>query len=292
MLTLFIHIFACIWVGLGLEQDDAWINSDENYKTQLDLHYNAYWTALYFIVVTVTTVGYGDLSPGSNNEFMFVILLELLGLAIFSYILSTLRSIEQGETAAQIVDKKKDQIQVFLNKINEANPEIELPPEIFVDCLRYLDMLYSYEVKYIFDSQEFYDQLMPKVKTKLVFECLKNYYIKFHSFFHDPILKFQAPDKFINDCLIAIEPKVFVAGQTIISRKELMDYIYFIEKGKVVITDQFDTKTIIELSQGDYFGDYQIILETRSNIKYSAHPDNEVVLFALHKDNFLEVSSR
>lgn len=278
-----------MWVSLGLNHPNAWINSNEDYKEHPSVHSNAYFTALFFIVSTVTTVGYGDWTPSSNHELMFVMLLELLGLAIFSYIQGTLRSIEQGETATQIVNKKKSNIINFLNDINAANPNVELPPEVYRDSEKFLDVIYNYEVRYIFQSQDFNDQLIPSVRRNLAYQCLKNYYIKFKYFFYEPRLGFQAPEKFINDCLINIEPRVFMPGHRIFSRNEYMDHIYFIEKGSVIVKDYFDHKQIIRLEEGDFFGDYQILLEIRSNISYDVSEDEELVVFALKKEKFFEV---
>lgn len=83
---------------------------------------------------------------------------------------------------------------------------------------------------------------------------------------------------------------IFLPGKKIINKGEYMDYIYFIEKGTVIIKDYFGDKKMIELTEGDYFGDYQVLLETRSNISYETPENEEVILFALYKSKFLEVS--
>ena len=67
---------------------------------------NAYIPAVYFIVTTFTTIGYGEFTAGSNLEMIFVMTMELLGLAIFSYGLGTIRSFEQGSTSEQIIKQK------------------------------------------------------------------------------------------------------------------------------------------------------------------------------------------
>ena len=72
------------------------------------------------------------------------------------------------------------------------NPNVELPNEIFKESVKYLDSMYKYQIEYIFNLEEFYDQLKPKIRQMLSFECLKLYYIKFKEFFFEPILGFQA----------------------------------------------------------------------------------------------------
>jgi voltage-gated potassium channel len=46
--------------------------------------------SLYFSTVTMTTIGYGDLTPTTNTSKLFTILFVLSGVAVMLYTLSTL----------------------------------------------------------------------------------------------------------------------------------------------------------------------------------------------------------
>lgn len=46
-------------------------------------------TACYFSLTTLSTVGYGDLSPRSNEEMIMGIFILLGGVAFFSYIMGS-----------------------------------------------------------------------------------------------------------------------------------------------------------------------------------------------------------
>lgn len=77
-----------------------------NFGDSNNKYSDSYIPAIYFIVTTFTTVGYGEFSPGSNYEMIFVMIMELLGLAIFSYGLGTISSFEKGSTSEQIIEQK------------------------------------------------------------------------------------------------------------------------------------------------------------------------------------------
>lgn len=87
------HLLACIWIMIGQEEfshsKDGWITNDLYNKTGI----HTYISAFYFIVSTMTTVGYGDYSAGALNEKVFCILLMVGGVFIFSTISGSITSI-------------------------------------------------------------------------------------------------------------------------------------------------------------------------------------------------------
>ena len=53
---LMTHYPACGWIAIGKLNDDSWINLMKEEKTI----YNIYWSAFFFVLTTITTVGYGE----------------------------------------------------------------------------------------------------------------------------------------------------------------------------------------------------------------------------------------
>ena len=73
------------------EYDPSW--PENNFRTKFNLveQENSYKiiTAAYFSITTLSTVGYGDLYPISNGEKIIVMVIQLLGVAFFSYIMNS-----------------------------------------------------------------------------------------------------------------------------------------------------------------------------------------------------------
>jgi len=54
-----VHIFTCLWVIIV--DFSTGYNEEEDDVTKIPVM-ERYWTALYFTITTITTVGYGDIS--------------------------------------------------------------------------------------------------------------------------------------------------------------------------------------------------------------------------------------
>jgi len=91
MLILF-HLFACCWIFIG-SLDEGWRSGED------ELEWNdVYWTSVYFVTTTATTIGYGDISGTSQYEKSFLIILEFVGICIFSVITGNIRKIKSTPT--------------------------------------------------------------------------------------------------------------------------------------------------------------------------------------------------
>ena len=96
VIILITHIVACGWyqIGVSLSQDNArtWIkaqglqNEDSSVK---------YMTSFYWAIVTIMTVGYGDITPQNNSERLFCLFVILFGCMIFPYSINSIGLIIQ-----------------------------------------------------------------------------------------------------------------------------------------------------------------------------------------------------
>lgn len=89
----------------------------------------------YFVIVTLTTVGYGDVTPKTYNEKVMAIILILIGIFVFSTITAIISSFltdrilqdDEDDIKYEIrdaIDKESDKVMSELNMIREENKKL------------------------------------------------------------------------------------------------------------------------------------------------------------------------
>ena len=85
------HFFACVFLLLG-QRDGGWIHENSTDFTPENKQSN-YIFAFYWIMETITTVGYGDYSGTTSEEIAFTMFLEFVGLSFFSFLIGSISNI-------------------------------------------------------------------------------------------------------------------------------------------------------------------------------------------------------
>lgn len=120
--VLLAHGFACIWIGIGQHSmKENWIEA----RGLADSDWiEIYLNGLHFVITTMTTVGYGDITPKNIYEVVTCICLVLFSSCIFAYIFNTISFILKD------IDTKKSKVKHDVELLNrymkKKNIDIEL----------------------------------------------------------------------------------------------------------------------------------------------------------------------
>jgi glucan phosphoethanolaminetransferase (alkaline phosphatase superfamily) len=115
LLTTIVHYAAAVWLVIGdryIMGDliEPWMvaNSDFHESTKWQL----YVFSMYWILVCITTVGYGDYTGGTNTEIIVTLCLEIIGLFVFSILMSIVTDfISKSYDFADYKDSKQGELQ-------------------------------------------------------------------------------------------------------------------------------------------------------------------------------------
>lgn len=172
--------------------------------------------------------------PIENKEIVFVMTLELLGIAVYSYIVATLFSIRFRRSSSKIIAEKKLAILNFLSDIKTFRKSV-MPEEIIVQTLSNLEVIYQHDLNNMFNDNEMFLKLKPQLQKGLLIKILQQKYEEFYYFFNNNLPSFTAADKFISSLLSSFEYSIHLPDKIIVNRRDKFEKLYFISSGSVQV---------------------------------------------------------
>jgi hypothetical protein len=121
------HLAGCTWWFLKTSLIDAeqlaQFKAEENVQTPI---ISSYIVAIYFLMCTLCTVGYGDISPTGDNERIFIIFAMIIGASMFAIVISNMSQIlaESANTADTQNEEEKQRIMRLLKR-NHCSRSLE-----------------------------------------------------------------------------------------------------------------------------------------------------------------------
>ena len=82
---MYVFRFACLWGFIGCsdgDNEDSWV-----YRSGETRPVILYTISLYYSIMTLTTVGYGDVTPGTLSEYVTATLIMFAGGFIWAYVI-------------------------------------------------------------------------------------------------------------------------------------------------------------------------------------------------------------
>ena len=128
------HIMACLWLIFGRLDDCDHIGNDQCIQTWVFAEgfnllpiSSQYIFSFYWIFEVITTVGYGDYSGKTSNEYIFSIFLEFLGLTFFSFLMGSINGIfSTSDNFDDLIEEKLDSLDMWIKKIEKSNKPLHI----------------------------------------------------------------------------------------------------------------------------------------------------------------------
>jgi len=250
---LLCHIITCFWVMIIVfESDDpnTWIYQ-KGYQDLSDS--DLYVRSFYFTVTTLTTVGFGDISPTTTLEMLFGVVVMIVGVGAFSFATGSLSSIFSSLDASQA--KLKEKLQV----LDHIRDQYNVGPALYEELRQTIQFCVGRDVSQTMNFiNKFPQRLRVELSTKIFKEIIKQ--IPFFSDKNKQVIAFIGP---------LLTPERAKEDQVIYNEGDPIHKIYFLTSGIAgfVITKARNA-VYITVQEGDYFGDIDLnLLKTENENK-------------------------
>ncbi|EGR31992.1 hypothetical protein IMG5_098180 [Ichthyophthirius multifiliis] len=245
MLIYVAHICGCIFhkismVEINNNYTNTWLVVN---KLQNEDIITKYINCLYFSIITMFTVGYGDITPIANSEKIFIIFMTLLGSLLFAYIVNTIGSIFQ-ELAQKEADfnKKKYEMSIYMRSRQITN-------DVQVRVMKYLGYLQQQNENNPVKGKEIFDILPSNLRE----EIMRDFYLKILK--SSKIFTLSFSQDFLKELSLHFQEKVCGPGEIVYEQNNFENPdLYYIQKGQVdlfVQTGKFN-KLLNTLKNGDF----------------------------------------
>ena len=197
--------------------------------------------SVYFAVVALTTVGFGDIVPTNDNERACALVLALLGAIIFAYCVGSISSLaSEGSTTDARIEAALRGAHDFLH----FRPKVD----------RKMDQLVKKHVLYVAKNapqlaQTDWGDLLPRrVRTRIIeqglFERLDRSVLLHHL------------DEDCRAHLASLLRPTYLPGQCFLFRAlEVAQEMYWIASGECESLDKSETRVLSKHVAGEHFGD-------------------------------------
>jgi hypothetical protein len=255
ILIFVIHWMACGWIALS-----EIVSGSDPLTT--------YLRAIYWVVTTMTTVGYGDITPQSNFQVLYAILIMMIGVATYGYVVANLSS--------------------YFGNIDTARSEFSRKMAILNAFLVYRDIPLELEKRIRSYYNYIWENRMDHDEDEVIRELPDSLKLDVKLFLRQPLISkvpmFQKASPNLKDDLVNhLNIHVYMPGDIIVYKGDMGDSMFFVSKGSVEILDE-EGISFGMLGEGSFFGETSLLKEQPRNATVRSVSFCNV--YSLNKDSF------
>ncbi|XP_068336075.1 potassium channel SKOR-like [Pyrus communis] len=248
------HTAACIFYYLATtlpasQEGYTWIGSlklgDYSYSSFRDIDlWKRYTTSLYFAIVTMATVGYGDIHAVNLREMIFIMVYVSFDMILGAYLIGNMTAlIVKGSKTEKFRDKMTDLIK-YMNRNR-------LGKDLRNQIKGHLRLQYESTYTEAAVLQEIPASIRSKISQTLYFPYIESV----------PLFK-GCSTEFINQIVIKLHEEFFLPGEVIMEPGNVVDQLYFVCDGvleEVGIGEDGTEETLELLEPNSSFGEISIL---------------------------------
>ncbi|KAL4462920.1 hypothetical protein ABPG72_019572 [Tetrahymena utriculariae] len=266
------HIYACIFllinsVELYYKNTQTWMVSYTTYLKKdintLTWHYK-YMMSFYLCMTTMTTVGYGDITPQNQIETIFYIFSLMTLCGVFAY------SFNLVGVIVQEMNKKNKEFKRDISLVNYYMEKLSISNELKYQVRKYLEYQHIYNEDITLSEEQYIlNKLSPALKEKLILDANTQIIRKCGGVFS------LYSEELIEKVCLNFTKQKFSKGEIIFKpfQKEQDQYFYFVEDGEI---DLFSESPSIQYQIDNYitgdddkdtYKEEKTLLDFNSNIQ-------------------------
>jgi len=207
-------------------------------------HASDYLKSVYWCVQTLSSVGYGDVLPMNDAEYLYAICVMLFGVGVFGYIVGNMASLLAN------FDPAKAHYLETMEKLAAFMKYKKVPHPLQRRIREYLE--YLWEKRRGYDEASALSALPPQLIVEVSVH-LKRDIIEKAPFFRG------AGEDLVREIALQMRPVTYLPGDHVFKAGDRGREMYFISKGRLEVVSQDGTTVLTTLSEGEFFGEIALL---------------------------------
>jgi len=266
---LVLSILVCHWMAcLMLVSGEGFL---KDYDVVDNTHVPRYLAALYWATMTMTTVGYGDITPISDMERLYCTVAMLLGGFGYAYVVGAITTaISESNLNRRAYKERMGLIQSWLEYHSE------FPRKLRLRVCRYFREFLTQ--KTAMDDTAILNDLSPALRNDV---CM---YLINDEVRHNPLFS-DIPARSLAYLVPILQFRTVAANETIVNKDDPGTGMYIITDGIASLRRDGDMGDSRDLCAGDSFGE-EVLLGKERQYRYSVVAKEKVTLFEVPQLQF------
>lgn len=216
---VFSHWCACAWFFVALVEDLAPYTWVGRYDLVDEDTWTHYLSSLYWTWSTLTTLGYGDITAGTNSERICTMVCMLFGVSFYSYITASMSSfLDRLDASSQRRREQYEELEQYLKARKLSRP-------LQARIRDYFFTLWQQQHT-AFNEQAILSRMSAVLQSEVVQEVYKDIIPKF------PLLRHKDP-YFVTKIVRRFFPVQYRAGKVVAREGTTAQDMSFIFRGRV-----------------------------------------------------------
>jgi hypothetical protein len=243
-----------------------------------------YVKTLYYVITTISTVGYGDISPKTSKEIAFVMFIQFLGVVIFAYLTGNITSIlmNLNQREKMLSEKEINLDKWFLDM--KTNKSHSIPEDLHKSIREYFLYYWENDHSSLLTETNFLMRMPLNLRNQFLDYLFSDEIKHFQVFFND----LDLPLKY--QMMLSMFPRIVEEKAIAVEKNDEVEEIFIIRRGKVLLTTKNNVSFLV-LGEKSFFGEEFVLFDIRPKINFVAD-DGGLECFCIKKGKYLEMLDR
>jgi CRP-like cAMP-binding protein len=253
------HLVACLWFAIGNQAPSSgdshasmsWVYEYEFQDREPALQY---LVSVYWAIVTMVTIGYGDVLATNNFERLFNIAIMAIGVSFFGYVIGTITTLVSNlDVAAALYDER-------LTTVKEYIISRSIPAYMSKRIRDHFE--YFYQNRSVFKEKTILNRLPTAMRNEMIHHIHAKVVARVQYFRH-------CHESLISAIVMSMRPFNVLKDEYVYGQHEIAAHVFFLLKGKVHLTKAVTVTMakgrapggewrLATLSVGEHFGELEV----------------------------------